>query len=74
MFFIVMAIHQFLTENPKVTLLMCLFSIFVLFQSRWLINQYMKIESQFLNNLKGGAPNEAPAETTSSSPEEKNKE
>ncbi len=74
MFFIVMAIHQFLTENPKVTLLMCLFSIFVLFQSRWLFNQYMKIESQFLNNLKGGAPNEAPAETTSSSPEEKNKE
>ena len=53
MFFIVMAIHQFLTENPKVTMIMLIVSILVLFQSRWLFNQYMKIETQFLDNLKG---------------------
>ena len=28
-------------------------SVFVLFQSRWLFNQYMKIEKQFLTNLAG---------------------
>ncbi|MBR2033953.1 MAG: cation:proton antiporter, partial [Alphaproteobacteria bacterium] len=43
MFFIVMAIHQFLTENPKVTMVMLVVSILVLFHSRWLFNQYMKI-------------------------------
>ena len=53
MFFIVMAIHQFLTENPKVTMIMLIVSILVLFHSRWLFNQYMKIETQFLENLKG---------------------
>jgi len=53
MFFIVITIHQFLTENPKVTMLMLFISILVLFQSKWLFNQYMKIETQFLTNLKG---------------------
>ena len=56
MFFIVMAIHQFLTENPKVTMVMLVVSILVLFHSRWLFNQYMKIETQFLDNLKGSHP------------------
>lgn len=53
MFFIVIAIHQFLTENPRVTMIMLIISILVLFQSKWLFNQYMKIETQFLINLKG---------------------
>ena len=52
-FFIVITIHQFLTDNPKVTMLMLMFSIVVLFQSKWLFNQYMKIEKQFLANLSG---------------------
>ena len=53
MFFIVIAIHQFLTENPRVTMMMLFISILVLFQSKWLFNQYMKIETQFLTNLNG---------------------
>ena len=60
MFFIVMAIHQFLTENPKVTMVMLVVSILVLFHSRWLFNQYMKIETQFLDNLKGSHPEAEP--------------
>lgn len=52
-FFIVTVVHQFLTENPKVTLLLVISSIFLLSQSRWLLNQYMKIEAQFLDNLNG---------------------
>lgn len=52
-FFIVTAVHQFLTENPKVTLMMLLASIFLIMQSKWLLNQYLRIESQFLDNLKG---------------------
>lgn len=53
LFFIVTVVHQLLTENPKVTLLMAVGSIFVLSQSRWLFQQYVKIESQFLTNLNG---------------------
>lgn len=53
MFFIVIAIHLFLTDNPRVTMMMLFISILVLFQSKWLFNQYMKIETQFLTNLKG---------------------
>lgn len=53
LFFIVTVVHQLLTENPKVTLLMAFASILVLSQSRWLFQQYVKIESQFLTNLNG---------------------
>lgn len=53
LFFITMVVHQFLTENPKVTLALVIISIVSLFQSRWLFNQYMKIETQFLANLRG---------------------
>lgn len=56
LFFIVTVVHQLLTENPKVTLFMVLLSILVLSQSRWLFNQYMKIETQFLANLNGSRP------------------
>lgn len=52
-FFIVTAVHQFLTENPKVILFLLLASIFLIMQSRWLLNQYLRIENQFLDNLKG---------------------
>ena len=52
-FFIMTIVHQFLTENPKMTLLLVLMSIFMLTRSRWLFNQYMKMENQFLSNLHG---------------------
>lgn len=52
-FFIVTAVHQFLTENPKVILILLIASIFLIMQSRWLLNQYLKMENQFLDNLKG---------------------
>ncbi len=52
-FFIVTAVHQFLTENSKVTFTLLLGSILLLMQSKWLLNQYLKIENQFLDNLKG---------------------
>ncbi len=59
LFFIVTVVHQLLTENPKVTLLMSVVSIFVLSQSRWLFQQYVKIESQFLDNLNGSRVGQA---------------
>lgn len=52
-FFIVTVVHQFLTENPKVTMILVISSIILLSQSRWLLTQYMKIEAQFLSNLNG---------------------
>ena len=52
-FFIVTAVHQFLTENPKVIFLMLLATIFLITRSKWLLNQYLKIENQFLDNLNG---------------------
>jgi CPA2 family monovalent cation:H+ antiporter-2 len=52
-FFIVTAVHQFLTENPKVILGMLICSILLIMQSKWLLNQYLRIETQFLDNLKG---------------------
>ena len=52
-FFIVTAAHQFLTENPKFIFLMLLATIFLITRSKWLLNQYLKIENQFLDNLKG---------------------
>ena len=52
-FFIVTAVHQFLTENPKAILILLIASIFLIMQSKWLLNQYLKMENQFLDNLHG---------------------
>lgn len=52
-FFIVTVVHHFLTEDYKVILLLLIGTVLVLFQSRWLLGQYMKMEAQFLANLRG---------------------
>lgn len=57
-FFIVTAVHKFLTENPRVTLVLLLATIFFVSRSRWLLDQYVKIEAQFLQNLKGSKKEE----------------
>jgi CPA2 family monovalent cation:H+ antiporter-2 len=54
-FFIVAAVHEFLTENPRVIFVLLLFSILLISQSKWLLNQYIKMEHQFLDNLNGDA-------------------
>ena len=46
-------VHQFLTENTKVILGLVIISLIMLTQSRWLFEQYMRIEKQFLDNLNG---------------------
>ncbi len=53
MFFMATIIHQFLTENEIVTWGLIIITILVISQSRWLFNQYMSIENQFLKNLNG---------------------
>lgn len=50
-FLVMMVIHQLLTTNPSVTAALVFGSIVLLIKSRWLFNQYMKIETQFLVNL-----------------------
>lgn len=55
-FFIVTVVHKFLSENPKLTFILLLLTIFSVSRSRWLLDQYLKIETQFLNNLKGRTP------------------
>lgn len=57
-FFIMTVVHQFLTENSKVIFCLVLISLVMLSQSRWLFEQYMKIEKQFLDNLNGGTGKE----------------
>ena len=52
-FFIVTTVHQFLTQNPKFIFLLLLATIFLITRSKWLLNQYLKIENQFLDNLNG---------------------
>lgn len=52
-FFIVTVVHTFLSENPKLTLALLFLTILSVSRSRWLLDQYLKIETQFLNNLKG---------------------
>jgi len=52
-FFIVTVVHKFLSENPRLTLILLIITIFFVFRSRWLLDQYLRIESQFLHNLKG---------------------
>ncbi|MBP5399463.1 MAG: cation:proton antiporter [Alphaproteobacteria bacterium] len=51
-FFIVTVIHHFLSENPKLTVALLLLTIFFVFKSRWLLEQYLKIENQFMRNLE----------------------
>ena len=70
-FFIVTVVHQFLTEDTRVTLLLAVLSIFLLSQSRWLLSQYMKIESQFLENLNGYKHHASEKEEPSAVAEEK---
>jgi len=65
MFFIMTAVHQFLTENTKVTFVLLIISIFTISRSQWLLDQYLKMEKQFLHNLNG-------EETPKISEEEKN--
>lgn len=52
-FFIVTVVHKFLSENPRLTLVLLLLTIFFVFRSRWLLEKYLNMESQFLHNLKG---------------------
>lgn len=52
-FFIITVVHQFLTENPKVTLILLVVSVVLISRSRWLLDQYIRMEKQFLDNLKG---------------------
>ena len=52
-FFIVTVFHAFLTEDAKISLLLLFVSVVILAQSKWLLTQYMKIEAQFLANLRG---------------------
>lgn len=55
-FFIVTVVHKFLSENPRLTFALLLLTIFFVSRSRWLLDQYLKIENQFLENLKGHNP------------------
>ena len=61
-FFIVTVVHKFLTENTNVTFFLLLLTIFSVSRSRWLLDQYLKIEAQFLSNLKGKKAEEKKAE------------
>lgn len=72
LFFIAVIIHQFLTENPRVTLALAVIAILIISQSRWLFNQYMSIETQFLKNLNGSRQEEeAPPAEEERKPEER---
>lgn len=53
MFFIMTAVHQFLTENTKMTFILLVASLFIISRSKWLLEQYLKMEKQFLYNLNG---------------------
>ena len=63
-FFIVTVVHKFLTENTNVTFFLLLLTIFSVSRSRWLLDQYLKIEAQFLSNLKGKKVEEEQSVTT----------
>ncbi len=62
-FFIVTVVHKFLSENPRITFLLLLLTIFFISRSRWLLDQYIKIENQFLQNLKGQKKSDENTET-----------
>ena len=62
-FFIVTVVHKFLSENPRITFVLLLLTIFFITRSRWLLDQYIKIENQFLQNLKGQKKSDENTET-----------
>ncbi len=49
--FVMMVIHQLLTINAYVTFVLVVLSIASLFKSKWVMGQYMRIETHFLINL-----------------------
>ena len=51
--FIYSAAYQLLTPDPKIILPLTIAVVLLLSQSQWLLHQYLKIETQFLENLKG---------------------
>ncbi len=53
MFFIVTTVRQFLSEDIKVTFLLLVVSLLLISGSQMLLNQYLKMEKQFLYNLNG---------------------
>ena len=53
MFFIMTAVHQFLTENVNVAFILLMATLVIITRSQWLLDQYLKIEKQFLHNLNG---------------------
>jgi|GEM_PF-4183784 len=53
MFFIMTAVHQFLTENVNVTFILLMATLVIITRSQWLLDQYLKMEKQFLHNLNG---------------------
>lgn len=69
-FFIVTTVHKFLSENPKITFILLLLTIFFITRSRWLLDQYLKIEAQFLENLKGQKTTHDQNENTSPNTED----
>ena len=50
-FFVMIAVNHLLTKDPFVIIAMVAVMMLLLFNSRWLFSQYMKIETQFLVNL-----------------------
>ena len=52
-FFILTALHRFLTKNTEVSFILLAVLLFMISRSGWLFRQYLKIEKQFLHNLKG---------------------
>ena len=73
-FFIMTVVHQFLTENSKVIFCLVLISLVMLSQSRWLFEQYMKIEKQFLDNLNGGSEKEAENKAENKEPKDEKRQ
>lgn len=53
MFFIITAVHEFLTDNTKVIFVLLLATLVIISRSKWLLEQYLKMEEQFLHNLNG---------------------
>ena len=49
--YIMVVINHFLTKNIYITYGIVALVLFVLYRSQWLLNQYRKIEDQFLGNL-----------------------
>ena len=49
--FVIMVVTRLLTSNPYVVWFLVATSIVLLFKSKWIFTQYLKIETQFLVNL-----------------------